>query len=55
MNVFNVDYKFKKVFKKISSTNKEILGAVAGKIRSYRKPEPFKGKGIKYDNEFFFR
>ena len=40
---------------KISSTNKEILGAVAAKIRSYRKPEPFKGKGIKYENEFIFR
>ena len=39
----------------ISSTNKEILGAVAAKIRSYRKPEPFKGKGIKYNNEFIFR
>ena len=40
---------------KISSFNKEILGATAAKIRSYRKPEPFKGKGIKYDNEFIFR
>ena len=40
---------------KISSTNKEILGAVAAKIRSYKKPEPFKGKGIKYKNEFIFR
>ena len=40
---------------KISSINKEILGAVAAKIRSYRKPEPFKGKGIKYENEFIFR
>ena len=40
---------------KIISTNKEILGAVAAKIRSYRKPEPFKGKGIKYQNEYIFR
>jgi len=39
----------------ISSTNKEILGAVAAKIRSFRKPEPFKGKGIKYNDEFIFR
>ena len=39
----------------LSSYNKEILGAVAAKIRSYRKPEPFKGKGIKYENEFIFR
>ena len=40
---------------KLSSFNKEILGATAAKIRSYRKPEPFKGKGIKYDDEFIFR
>ncbi len=40
---------------KLSSFNQEILGATAAKIRSYRKPEPFKGKGIKYDNEFIFR
>ena len=40
---------------KITSINKEKLGAVAAKIRSYRKPEPFKGKGIKYENEFIFR
>ena len=40
---------------KLSGCNKEILGAVAANIRSYRKPEPFKGKGIKYENEFIFR
>ena len=40
---------------KISSSNKELLGTVASKIRSFRKPEPFKGKGIKYENEFIFR
>ena len=39
----------------ITSINKELLGAVAATIRSYRKPEPFKGKGIKYENEFIFR
>jgi large subunit ribosomal protein L6 len=40
---------------KLTSFNKEALGATAAKIRSYRKPEPFKGKGIKYDDEFIFR
>ncbi len=40
---------------KLTSFNKEALGATAAKIRSYRKPEPFKGKGIKYENEFIFR
>jgi large subunit ribosomal protein L6 len=40
---------------KLSSSNKEVLGAVAANIRSFRKPEPFKGKGIKYENEYIFR
>ena len=40
---------------KLSSFDKEILGATAAKIRSYRKPEPFKGKGIKYQNEYIYR
>ena len=40
---------------KLFSYNKEVLGATAAEIRSYRKPEPFKGKGIKYENEFIFR
>ncbi len=40
---------------KLTSINKEKLGAAAAKIRSYRKPEPFKGKGIKYVDEYIFR
>ena len=40
---------------KLTSYNKDVLGAVAAKIRSYRKPEPFKGKGIKYENEYIHR
>ena len=40
---------------KLTSINKEKLGAAAAKIRSYRKPEPFKGKGIKYTDEYIFR
>lgn len=35
----------------IRGINKEQVGQVAAKIRSYREPEPYKGKGIKYDNE----
>ena len=37
------------------SHNKDLLGKVAAEIRSFRKPEPFKGKGIKYKDEFIFR
>ena len=36
---------------KLSSSNKQLLGHVASKIRSFRKPEPYKGKGIKFVGE----
>ena len=32
----------------LTSHDKQLLGAVASKIRSFRKPEPYKGKGIRY-------
>nr|YP_009541711.1 ribosomal protein L6 [Synarthrophyton chejuense]AYR05720.1 ribosomal protein L6 [Synarthrophyton chejuense] len=35
----------------VSGINKEIVGQVAAKIRSIRPPEPYKGKGIRYENE----
>ncbi len=35
----------------ISGIDKELVGQVAAKIRSFRKPEPYKGKGIRYDGE----
>ncbi len=40
---------------KISGSDKELVGLVAAKIRSFRKPEPYKGKGIKYSNEVILR
>jgi large subunit ribosomal protein L6 len=36
---------------KLSSIDKQLLGYVAAKIRSFRKPEPYKGKGIKFIGE----
>lgn len=39
----------------ISGIDKELVGLVAAKIRSFRKPEPYKGKGIKYSNEQIIR
>lgn len=39
----------------LSSTDKQLLGQVAAKIRAFRKPEPYKGKGIKYSNEILRR
>ena len=35
----------------LESFDKQLLGAVAAKIRSFRKPEPYKGKGIKFVGE----
>jgi large subunit ribosomal protein L6 len=40
---------------KIESIDKELLGLVASKIRSFRTPEPYKGKGIKYKEEILRR
>jgi large subunit ribosomal protein L6 len=36
----------------VSGINKELVGLVAAKIRSFRKPEPYKGKGIRYEGEY---
>ena len=35
----------------INGISKDLVGLVASKIRSFRLPEPYKGKGIKYENE----
>jgi large subunit ribosomal protein L6 len=40
---------------KVSGSDKELIGLVAAKIRSLKKPEPYKGKGIKYSNEVIIR
>ena len=39
----------------ISGIDKQMVGQVAAEIRRWRKPEPYKGKGIKYRGEFIFR
>jgi len=39
----------------ISGIDKQKVGQVAAEIRRWRKPEPYKGKGIKYAGEFIFR
>ena len=36
----------------ISGLDKELVGQVAANIRAIRPPEPYKGKGIRYDGEF---
>jgi large subunit ribosomal protein L6 len=39
----------------ISGIDRAQVGQVAAEIRRYRKPEPYKGKGVKYSNETIFR
>ncbi len=39
----------------ISGADRQKVGQVAAEIRRWRKPEPYKGKGIKYRGEFIFR
>ena len=39
----------------ISGTDKQRVGQVAAEIREYRPPEPYKGKGVKYSDEYIFR
>lgn len=39
----------------ISGMDKQKVGQVAAEIRRWRKPEPYKGKGIKYRGEYIFR
>ncbi len=39
----------------VSGIDVQKVGQVAAEIRAYRKPEPYKGKGVKYEGEFIFR
>jgi len=39
----------------ISGPNNQVVGQVAAEIRSYRKPEPYKGKGVRYADEIIIR
>lgn len=45
--------KMTKVF--VRGADKELVGQTAAKIRSYREPEPYKGKGVKYSDEKILR
>lgn len=39
----------------VEGINEQLVGQVAANIRAWRKPEPYKGKGIKYKDEYIFR
>ena len=40
---------------KLSGTDRQLLGQISAKLRTFRKPEPYKGKGIKYAEEILRR
>ena len=50
---FNVDMKVRQI--RISGYDKQVVGQVAADIRKLRPPEPYKGKGIRYQNEYVRR
>lgn len=50
-----IDIKVEKTSIEISGNDKQVVGEVAAKIRKYRPPEPYKGKGVKYEDEYIFR
>jgi large subunit ribosomal protein L6 len=39
----------------VTGIDKQLVGQVAANIRSYRPPEPYKGKGIRYTDEYILR
>ena len=50
-----IDAKIEKTKITLSGIDRELLGMTAAKIRGFRKPEPYKGKGIKYAGEMIRR
>lgn len=50
-----IDIKVEKMNITISGIDKQLVGQVAADIRAFKKPEPYKGKGIKYADETIIR
>ena len=55
VTVETISEKGKNPIVKLTSFDKQLVGQVAAKIRSFRKPEPYKGKGIKFVGEVLRR
>ena len=47
--------KVEKNLVKVTGTSKQLVGQVAAEIKSFRKPEPYKGKGVRYEGEKIYR
>ena len=50
-----IDLKVEKMNITVSGIDKQLVGQVAADIRAFKKPEPYKGKGIKYADETIIR
>ena len=55
VKIETISEKGKNPIVKLTSHDKQLVGFVAAKIRSFRKPEPYKGKGIKEKGQFVLR
>ena len=55
VKVETISEKGKNPFIKLSSFDKQLVGQIAAKIRSFRAPEPYKGKGVKFVGEILRR
>jgi large subunit ribosomal protein L6 len=55
VNLETISEKGKNPIVKLTSYDKQLLGAIAAKIRGFRKPEPYKGKGVKFVGEVLRR
>ncbi|NDI97635.1 50S ribosomal protein L6 [Flavobacterium sp. LaA7.5] len=55
VTVETVSEKGKNPIVKLTSHDKQLVGQIAAKIRSFRKPEPYKGKGVKFVGEVLRR
>jgi large subunit ribosomal protein L6 len=51
VKVETISEKGKNPIIKLTSFDKQLVGQVAAKIRAFRKPEPYKGKGVKFVGE----
>jgi large subunit ribosomal protein L6 len=51
VKVETISEKGKNPIIKLNSLDKQLVGSIAAKIRGFRKPEPYKGKGVKYVGE----
>ena len=50
-----ISIKVEKNIVSVSGTSKQLVGQVAAEIKSFRKPEPYKGKGVRYEGERIYR